>query len=678
MPAYYSRTVREFLEASASEVVGELTRGNARFGFPQLELAQSEAWDEEITVLRAQFSELCTALAAASEWGILLEFPIPRRQQRIDVVLLARDLVFILEFKSGISGASWSSGRQAEDYALDLSYFHAPSHQRIIIPILVAPGVQTQATKRTGSNVRSLARVAPHQLGSFLMATFTTESEGRAQIALTEWDEGLYEPVPTVIEAAMALYSGMSVREITRSHAGVHNLSHTTEFVLAAIAQAQKNNQKLICFITGIPGAGKTLAGLNLVHDPDIHGDGRPASVFMSGNGPLVEILREALAVDYARRTAATKTRARSEVRTFVQNIHHFVKDNLERPEGQPPYEHAIVFDEAQRAWNAERNRKKYGKRSSSWHISEPEMVLKIMDRHKYWAVVIALVGGGQEIHEGEAGLAEWGKALQTKFPHWRVLASPEAIDGGESVAGAALFNSQPHSNHVIRESALHLDTCIRSHQARDLATWVNRVLEGHATQAAELSRKFDRFPVLLARDLKQMKEWLLENTRGERRCGLTASSGAARLRAHGIETSMAIREAYSYPHWFLALRGDVRSSYQLEVVATEFEIQGLELDFVGLCWGGDFIWDRLARRWRPFQFNGQKWKDVKSGHRATRIQNKYRVLMTRAREGLVIWVPEGDESDPTRSVQAMNDTADYLLSCGVVPMENRPLSLTT
>src|ERR1700682_1220975 len=241
----------------------------------------------------------------------------------------------------------------------------------------------------------------------------------------------------------MALYAGMSVKAIPRSHSGAHSLTKTTDFVLRAITDAQRKNEKVVCFITGIPGAGKTLAGLNLVHNPEIHGRGRPASVFMSGNGPLVKVLREALALDCAGRTRRTKRATRSEVSTFIQNIHQFVKENLDRSEDQLPYEHAIVFDEAQRAWSAEKNHQKYRKRLDTWHISEPDMVLKIMDRHKDWAVVVALVGGGQEIHDGEAGLAEWGKTLQSKFPHWRVMASPEALDGSESGAGEPLFRNK-------------------------------------------------------------------------------------------------------------------------------------------------------------------------------------------------------------------------------------------
>lgn len=669
LPAYYRATIDEFLRASTSTVIGELALGNTRYGFGEVAKEQMEAWEEEISLLRGQLEALRAIQPAASHWGLILEFPIPRRQQRIDAVLLAGSVIFVLEFKAGASGATWSSGRQAEDYALDLAYFHAPSHQRVIIPAVVAPGLEYRASGKTGGNVRSLASIPIQRLSSFLTEQFEAE-KGYAgvPIGVRDWDEGAYHPVPTVIEAAMALYSGMSVREIARSHAGEKELTTVTNFLLAAISKAQQQREKIICFITGVPGAGKTLAGLNLVHNREIHRDGRPASVFMSGNGPLVEILREALAIDCATRTGATRTRSRSEVRTFVQNIHHFVKDNLERPDDQTPYEHAIVFDEAQRAWNAEQNGKKYKNRSSVWHISEPEMVLKVMDRHPDWAVIIALVGGGQEIHTGEAGLSEWGRAL-AKFPNWRVLVSPEALKGGESVGGASLYDGMPALNEVREESALHLDVSVRSHQATQLAAWVNRVLKGDELGAARLSATFEQFPIVLSRDFQQTKKWLLEHTRGERRCGLTASSGATRLRAYGIETSMAIREAYSYPHWFLKPRGDVRSSFQLEVVATEFEIQGLELDLAGLCWGGDLVWNRTLKQWRPLTFSGNRWKDVTES-RAIYIQNKYRVLMTRAREGLVIWVPEGDRNDPTRDVDVMNDTAEYLIHCGVVPLK--------
>lgn len=668
MPAYYRGIVDAFLQSSPNEVIGQLTTGNARFGFSEVTKEQIEAWEEEIILLRVQLADLCRYQAQASQWGLILEFPIPRRQQRIDAVLLAGCLIFVLEFKSGTSGATWSSGRQAEDYALDLAYFHVPSHHRIIVPTVVAPGLEYQESSDVGGNIRSLASVPLERLSSFLTSTFQSEQAYKGPpIDLSEWDEGAYEPVPTVIEAAMALYAGMSVREIARSHSGKENLTRVTDLLLHIVSRAQEKHEKVICFVTGIPGAGKTLAGLNLVHNREIQRDARPASVFMSGNGPLVEILREALAIDSADRTNTTLGKARSEVKTFVQNIHHFVKETLERPDNHAPYEQAIVFDEAQRAWHAEQNRKKYKKRSDAWHISEPEMVLKVMDRHPHWATVIALIGGGQEIHDGEAGLAEWGKAL-VKYPHWRVMASPEALRGGESVGGASLFHDALAKNEIVEESALHLNVCIRAHQATELASWVNRVLSGDDKGAALISTRFEQFPIVLSRDLGKAKEWLLDHTRGERRCGLVASSGAARLRAYGIELSKTFRDGFYYPHWFLQNRNDIRSSYQLEIVATEFEIQGLELDLAGLCWGGDFIWHQALNCWHHLQFVGSAWRDV-NGTRSTYIQNKYRVLMTRAREGLVIWVPEGDANDPTRDVGVMDDTAEYLIRCGVMPL---------
>jgi Uncharacterized conserved protein (DUF2075) len=668
LAAYCRRTVAEFLKASPSEILGDLTDGNTRFGFPDLGREQIEAWQEEIVWLREQLSKLCRTSPEASYWGLLLEFPIPRRQHRIDAVLLSGNLIFVLEFKNWTNPSLSSAARQAEDYALDLAYFHAPSHAQTIVPVVIAPGALYKMSRDTGSNVRCVATAPPNQLGALLLDIYAAEKgEQSSQIDLRSWDEGIYRPVPTVIEAAMALYAGMSVREIARSHAGEANLTAIADFLLQKIVEAQTSREKVICFITGIPGAGKTLAGLNLVHNREIQEAGRPSSVFMSGNGPLVEILREALAIDWAQRTGKTKHKARLHVRTSVQNIHHFVKDNLERERSQLPHEKAIVFDEAQRAWDAQQNSKKYKKRSPAWHISEPEMVLKIMDRHPDWAVVIALVGGGQEIHEGEAGLSEWGKALN-EYPHWRVLASPEALKGTESVGNVALFGGGTVTERVTQEPTLHLDVCIRSHQATDLAAWVNRVLNGDASGAARLATKFSEFPIVLSRDLEQTKKWLLTNTRGERRCGLVASSGAIRLRAFGIETSMAIREAYSYPHWFLRPRGDIRSSFQLETVATEFEIQGLELDLAAVCWGGDLMWDGALQRWRALQLVGIKWKDVREP-KTRRIFNKYRVLMTRAREGLAIWVPEGDPNDSTRDVDAMNDTAEYLIRCGVVPL---------
>lgn len=664
MRAYYCNLVAEFLKASPSEVGFSLVDQNGKFGFPELKTDAVDAWKNEVLLLQSQLSLLSAKLPQAAHWGILLEFTIPRRQRRIDVVLLAGELIFVIEFKSGDSGSSSAGKRQVEDYALDLAYFHQPSHNRVIVPMLIAPKMPLKESLRVEGNVRTVGTASPDQIATFLFSTAQLESSAKGpQIQPKDWDEGAYEPVPSVIEAALSLYEGMSVREIARSHAGQENLVKVADILVESIRNAQLQRQKVICFVTGIPGAGKTLAGLNLVHSQDVRGEGRSVPVFLSGNGPLIKVLQEALARDFKKRNNSTLREGKKRVKTFVQNVHTFVKTHLD--DKLAVVENAIVFDEAQRAWSEEKNRKEYEDRGENWQLSEPEMILKIMDRHQDWALIVALVGAGQEIHEGEAGLSEWGRAL-AKYPHWRILVSPEALKGGHGIAGSALFDKALGTNEVIEEPALHLDVSIRSHQAAALAEWVNHVISGNETEAVKLSASLKQFPLVLCREISQTRQWLVKKTRGERRCGLIASSGAARLRAHGLETAISFRKAYQYPRWFLDWpENDVRSSCQLEVLATEFEIQGLELDITGLCWGGDLVWDNSARQWRTRQFTGSKWKPIK-GEKAIQTLNKYRVLMTRAREGMVIFVPKGNPNDATLDLTGMNSTAEYLIRCGV------------
>lgn len=447
MPAFYRSTLREFLDTT-KDIAGELAFEKADYGFFNVESAQLLAWREQLLDLKNSLSALCKSFPSAFEWTLLLEFPMIRRQRRIDGVLLARDLIFVLEFKTAISKNDWSAMHQAEDYALELADFHFPSHNRTIIPMVVAAGQSRSTFSATDSRVQPVMQVNPDELHTVLQSVYQLCSKPEnAAIDPLDWDNGVYHPVRSIIEAATALYSGMKVREIAHSHSSAENLNESTGIILNAMREAQKNKGKIICFVTGIPGAGKTLVGLNLVHHPEMQNEERPASVFMSGNGPLVKILRRALADDWIARENQKQPRTERvkrkeverEVSTLIQNIHQFVKDNLTRDAAQRPYENVIVFDEAQRAWNSEKNRKRHRKKDSRWHVSEAEMVLNIMDRHD-WAVVVALVGGGQEIHEGEAGLAEWGRAFKSKFSHWHVLASPEALDGGSSLAGSILF----------------------------------------------------------------------------------------------------------------------------------------------------------------------------------------------------------------------------------------------
>jgi hypothetical protein len=418
-----------------------------------------------------------------------------------------------------------------------------------------------------------------------------------------------------------------------------------------------------MCFVTGVPGAGKTLTGLNAVHDPLLRAQDRPPGVFLSGNGPLVKIVREALARDRIRAGHARKNAQRA-IATFIQNVHSFLTHYAIDAPHEPPHEQAIVFDEAQRAWDAAQVQKKHQRLS----CSEPELVIRIMERAPDWATVIALVGGGQEIHNGEAGLAAWGSALANSTAPWRVIASPEALLGGASVAGQTLWPAGPAPPHLEIQAnpKMHLAVGVRSPRAARLAEWVNHLLENRPDEARAVRPEPREFPLVLTRDLTAARRWLRDRSRSDRRCGLLASSGALRHRAHGLELSSAFRRGYPFEEWFLGSPEDVRSSYQLEVAATEFECQGLELDWTGVCWGDDFSRRPADRAWHCRSFKGSKWQAVRRPEAVRFILNKYRVLLTRARDGMLIWVPPGERTDPTRDCRRLDATADYLTSAGV------------
>ena len=398
------------------------------------------------------------------------------------------------------------------------------------------------------------------------------------------------------------------------------------------------------------------------MHTPELLEDRRSLGAFLSGNSPLVNIVSEALARDQHNTQGVALYKARHEVSAFIQNVHVFMNLYGKEQTDRAPSDNVVVFDEAQRAWNADKARRKWDRATS-----EPEMMLQIMNRHDDWAVIIALVGGGQEIHDGEAGLAEWGRAIVNGYSHWEVRVSPQVVSGGVSVAGSKLFEEGiPPGVPVIEDKALHLAVSVRACKAVNVAKWVNTMLQGNSTAAQEIMGSIGEFPILLTRELPTLKAWLQSTTRGVRRCGLVASSGALRLRAHGLEVSSGFQRSYSVENWFLGPRTDVRSSYQMEVAVREFECQGLELDRVGICWGCDFTRDIANGTWNHRQFKGSTWQQVKKTNAQDYLLNKYRVLLTRAREAMTIWVPKGDPNDPTRDPKILDDTAAYLRACGV------------
>ncbi len=650
--SYYFSSVTDFLATSDDAILGELARAHHH----ALEHQQRNAWIKQIEVLKDQ-------LQADRSGFVFLEFSIPRMGKRADVVVLRRGIVFVIEFKVGSEKFDRSAIDQVHDYALDLKNFHLGSHDLPIVPALVAPRAE---------NMRTEARWAddlvaePLLVGSCgLRAVLATQRPHRTpegEVAVKDWRTSGYRPTPTIIEAAEALYRNHAVDEISRSDAGAKNLQATSDRIAQIIETSKHEGRKSICFITGVPGAGKTLAGLNIAAKR-AKGHQDEHAVFLSGNGPLVDVLREALARDQNASQGVPIGEARRRVKTFIQNIHHFRDEALVHSTAPP--EKVVVFDEAQRAWTSDQATKfMQNKRGlDDFDMSEPEFLISVMDRHTDWCTVICLIGGGQEINTGEAGLVEWLSALQERFPAWDVHASSLLEDRHYTVdAGATEMLKAPH---IEKHSDLHLAVSMRSFRAEQLSTFVSQVLDGDANGASQtLTLLKARYPIVLTRDLGKARAWLRQKARGSERFGLVASSGGYRLRPEGIHVKAKIEPA----NWFLNDRSDVRSSYYLEEVATQFDIQGLELDWAGLCWDADLRW--IDENWHYHAFKGTNWQQVRDKTKRLYLLNAYRVLLTRARQGMVIFVPYGNVNDPTRSTEFYDGTFSFLRRCGLQALQ--------
>jgi hypothetical protein len=650
--AYYSSSISDFSHTTANEILGVLQR-SSDFAVEQ---SQTDAWLEEIEILHS--------VLPPHEGFVYFEYSIPRMGRRIDVVLLIGPAVFVLEFKVGEREFTSHALDQVVDYALDLKNFHEPSHNCPIAPILVA----TKAT-----NWQHAVESVCHNNGLFLpirtngrmlgsaIGCVLSEANGPT-IDRAQWEFGRYHPTPTIIEAALSLYSGHSVADISRSDASANNLSRTSESISRIIDASKTNSNKAICFVTGVPGAGKTLVGLNVA---TTHMDKASElySVFLSGNGPLVAILREALARDQVRQVKERGNKlkldeARREVQAFVQNIHHFRDESIRDP--NPPIEHVAIFDEAQRAWNLERTSSfmRRRKRVPNFNRSEPEFLISCMDRHRDWAVIICLVGGGQEINTGEAGITEWIDALLRSFPDWHVYISPHLTDS-EYGAGEALNNIRARRN-VAYDGDLHLGVSMRSFRAEKVSLLIKQILDLEVDQARRtLGAVNANYPIFITRELAKAKLWLKDRSLGTERYGIVVSSQAERLKPEAIN----VKARPNPIHWFLDGKEDVRSAYYLEDAATEFEVQGLELDWTCVTWDADFRYSRQG--WEHWSFSGDRWHHIHKPERRNYLKNAYRVLLTRARQGMVIVVPPGSDGDPTRSPRFYNPTFEYLREVG-------------
>jgi hypothetical protein len=656
--AYYSDTIASFLLKAPNEILGQLVRSSTIAG-ASLDASQSDAWLHEIQILQDTLRPYCDS------GKLYFEYSIPRLGKRIDVVALIASVIFVLEFKIGDKTFTASALDQVCDYALDLKNFHETSHTAAIAPVLVATdaNVVTTCIAATphGDNLLLPIKATPQTLGDAIHHAL--KFIDATKLDATTWETGRYCPTPTIVEAAMALYNGHSVSEISRSDASAINLTETSQTISHIIRSSRDEAKKSICFVTGVPGAGKTLVGLNIATQ-HVNKESELYSVFLSGNGPLVAILREALARDKVRHEKergrkVKKGAALSEVKMFIQNVHHF-RDECLTDVTRPPIEHVALFDEAQRAWTLEqtRNFMLRKKKRPNFDQSEPEFLISCLDRHRDWAVVVCLVGGGQEINTGEAGIGEWIESLQRSFPHWRIYLSSRLTDS-EYGAGEVLRQLESCPN-VVTHDELHLGVSMRSFRAENVSLLVKQVLDLEEQAARDTVRQVaERYPIVITRDLHRAKSWLKEQARGSERYGLVVSSEAQRLKPYAID----VRSPTDPVHWFLDDKHDVRSSYYLEDVATEFQVQGLELDWACVTWDGDFRYTPIG--WEHWSFCGDRWKSIKKPERRSYLKNAYRVLLTRARQGMVIVVPEGEDTDPTRNREYYDPTFDYLASIG-------------
>ncbi|MBK7031843.1 MAG: DUF2075 domain-containing protein [Ignavibacteria bacterium] len=422
--------------------------------------------------------------------------------------------------------------------------------------------------------------------------------------------------------------------------------------------------KKAICFVTGVPGAGKTLIGLDLA-TTSIDKETKQHCVYLSGNAPLVAVLREALTRDAVRQAKErgerkTKKSAEHSVKSFIQNVHHFRDEGVHSEE--PPAEQIVVFDEAQRAWNREMTKRFMSSKKGvkDFDHSEPEFLISCMDRHHEWAVIVCLVGNGQEINRGEAGIAAWLEACRSRFHNWKVYASSHLAlsESGtheplEDLTQRGVFTHMP---------ALHLSASVRSFRSESVSGFVNALLRFDTEASTLLAQIQKSFPIVVTRDVAAAKQWVKERARGSERYGILASSAAQRLRPYAIDVTSKINPV----HWFLNAKQDVGSSYFLETVATEFDVQGLELDWTCIAWDADFRHANTRNVWQQFSFRGDRWTNVKHPDRQAYQLNAYRVLLTRARQGMVICVPHGSEQDITRKPAFYDGTYKYLRDIGV------------
>ena len=702
----YDSHIETFIEKEKASIFGTLCEnyhGDAL-------TTTRDAWISEIEILQR---ELCSW--KRTDGRIVFEYDIPRLGKRVDVVLLLRGIVFCLEFKVGETSILEADVDQVLDYALDLKNFHKYSRNRVIVPILIATKY-----KKTSSIIQ------PSVYDDRVVNPLVTGEDGIAALIKEvlrffpdedsidpNWVISPYAPTPTIIEAARTLYESHSVDDITRHEADEVTTDRTISYILEVIKRSRENGEKSICFVTGVPGAGKTLVGLDVAVKQTYQNSDEPSldegAVYLSGNGPLVAVLNEALAKDnYAKCRARGEnkkiTDSRREVGKFIQIIHRYrdnmlakIKNPVENgileidPDkavklqhaGYGEVEHVAIFDEAQRSWTHKRLAE-YLKRGGTYGnklkvpnfpMSEASFLIWSLDQREDWATIICLVGGGQEINTGEAGISEWIRSLNDTFTNWKVYISPQLTE--PEYAEGMVNDLLKDNENVTYSESLHLGVSLRSFRAEKLSAFVHAMLAIDGKASAIYEEIKDKYPIVLTRDMEKARRWLHEKVRGTERTGVLITKESARYKPLGVHVLQSGDE--NAVHWFLEDKADTRSSNYLEDAATEIQVQGLELDYTCLLWDADMRYENGKWRYYRFSSSSSKWVEQidnsESKHEQMKYMlNAYRVLLTRARAGMVICVPEGNEhktrsgfwEDSTRLPEYYEGTYQYLKGLGL------------
>ncbi len=657
MAAYYLDNISAFLEKEVSEIKDILSKSDSASGFTQLSHKQIESWDNTIRCTKDALS--------ASDYidflkGVVFEYRIPRREKRVDCVILGPNDIILIEYKSGTTTFNNEALNQGIDYGLDIVNYHEVSRDKRI-HVIICPTEYPDfiEVKHTHDSLCSIQVCGKNGLSQAIDKCIKSTS---GSLTLNDWITSRYKPVPGILDAVNILFAENNLGDIETCLSSSATLDQVVNYISEQITISKNKGSKKLLLVSGVPGSGKTLVGLKLAHMTNANDEHH--FVYMSGNGPLLKVLKASLARSYAAAESCTIKEGKRYSETMLHSVHSFIEEG--RRTQQPPIENVVIFDEAQRAWNKSKMEKmntrqrKFNATNNIDNLvgdveSEPKTLLDIMSLSKNGSVVVALCGNGQEIHDGEAGINEWIRAAQ-QSPQWEIISSP-AIDG--SALNITDSDIEVNDN-------LHLDIPMRTHRAIAHSKWVDAVLDGDSDTASQFINN-SKLPIYMTRSLDKAREYLEMQPLGSRRYGLLASSGAARLRPYGIEVSSDFRKGIDYSLWFTGPKDDFRSSYALEAAATEFECQGLEIDWAIIAWSWDYIVNESTKTYRSI--SGTKWKNITDPNKISFLVNKYRVLLTRVREGMIIFVPKGSHNDPTRNLDEMNNFAKYLETCGVIEL---------